>query len=256
MEYKVIIYSGGMDSYTLLHYIHKTWKDLFGPGQQEFHALSFNYGQRHSRELLCAQKESELLGIKHTLITLPIAHMLKGSALTDNVTMPEGVYDGENMRLTVVPGRNTVMLALALAYAEGLVLAHDQAHPELPPAVRANAVIYYGAHSGDHHIYPDCRPEYIDAMQETVLLASDGRVKLYAPFTTTDKGGILKEGLALGLDYANTWTCYKGGEEACGVCGSCDERLSAFVENGLRDPVPYSSYGRWEHLYAPEPAAE
>jgi 7-cyano-7-deazaguanine synthase len=241
MNYKVIIYSGGMDSYTLLHSIHQTWKGLYHPDQMEFHALSFNYGQRHDRELICAKKECIALGIKHTVIHLPIADMLKGSALTDKIDMPEGKYDDENMRLTVVPGRNTLMLAMALAYAEGLVLAHDQKHM----SKQASAHIYYGAHAGDHYIYPDCRPDYIESMAQTIRLASNTRVALFAPYQQSDKGDILAEGISLGLDYANTWTCYKGGQEACGVCGSCDERLEAFVTNNMRDPVPYSSYGRW-----------
>jgi 7-cyano-7-deazaguanine synthase len=119
------------------------------------------------------------------------------------------------------------MLALALAYAEGL-------DPE------AEAIVYYGAHSGDHHIYPDCRPEFIRAMSATMLHASDGRVILTAPFRDISKTGILTEGLKIGLrpeDYARTWSCYEGGERPCGQCGACQERAEAFRDNEVIDPL-------------------
>jgi 7-cyano-7-deazaguanine synthase len=223
-----------MDSTTLLHYMLSE-----APNDQDnpVYALSFNYGQRHKRELECAVKECAKLTIPHQIIDLAVLQpLLRGSALTDQaaVPMPEGVYDGENMRKTVVPGRNTLMLSIAMAFAEGLVLSQG-----------GMASVYYGAHSGDHHIYPDCRPEYINAMQRSFCLATDGNVNLAVPFMGIDKTGILKAGLTLGVDYSNTWTCYKGGEQACGVCGSCDERLSSFHDNGVEDPVPYSSKGRW-----------
>lgn len=158
--------------------------------------------------------------------------------------MPEGAYDGENMRKTVVPGRNTLMLAFGLAYAEGLVLDCESRN------LKGNALLYYGAHSGDHFIYPDCRPDYIDALRTAITLGSAGRVRLIAPFERETKISILRLGRRLGLDYKNTWTCYKGQYKACGVCGSCDERLEAFAKNGLRDPVPYSSLGRWAETEA------
>jgi 7-cyano-7-deazaguanine synthase len=223
-----------MDSTTLLHYM------LAGaPNELDkpVYALSFNYGQRHKRELECAIKECAKLSIPHQIIDLAVLQpLLRGSALTDQaaVPMPEGVYDGENMRKTVVPGRNTLMLSIAMAFAEGLVLSQGGA-----------ACVYYGAHSGDHHIYPDCRPEYIHAMAATFSRATGGKVDLFVPFMYVNKTDILKQGLELGVDYSNTWTCYKGGQEACGVCGSCDERLESFHLNGVEDPVPYSSKGRW-----------
>lgn len=257
MKYKVIIYSGGMDSYTLLHKIVRL-TEAQGEPLYSIHALSFHYGQRHARELQAAQAETLKLGIRHTLFEMSslMGGILRGSALTDNIAMPEGVYDGENMRQTVVPGRNTMMLSLALAYTEGLILADEQSvrqhyNGKLPTAEHVStAALYYGAHAGDHHIYPDCRPEYIDSIARTFYLATDGKVELKAPFRDIDKRGILAQGLALGLDYHNTWTCYKGGEEACGVCGSCDERLEAFSTHGVIDPVPYASRGRWEEQQA------
>lgn len=257
MKYKVIIYSGGMDSYTLLHSIVQRTKAL-GEPLYSVHALSFHYGQRHARELAAARAETQALGIQHTLFEMGslMGGILRGSALTDNIAMPEGVYDGENMRQTVVPGRNTMMLSLALAYTEGLILADEQSvrvhyNGELPTDEHVSTgELFYGAHAGDHHIYPDCRPAYIDSIARTFYLATDGKVELKAPFRDIDKGGILKIGLGLGLDYKNTWTCYKGGEQACGVCGSCDERLEAFTQNEVADPVPYSSRGRWEEQQA------
>lgn len=251
MLHKIVIFSGGMDSCTLLHKVcAETWRDIDmainagalsreqAKAEYKLYALSFLYGQRHKRELVSAAKVCDQLLIPHQIINLPIQELLKGSALTDAVEMPEGVYDGENMRKTVVPGRNSIMLSIALGFAEGKVLSEG-----------GNALIYYGAHSGDHHIYPDCRPEYVESMARTIFLASDGRVQLKAPFLTMDKVSILQHGLSIGMhmaDYADTWTCYKGGEEACGVCGSCDERLAAFTANGVYDPLPYSSRGRWE----------
>jgi 7-cyano-7-deazaguanine synthase len=141
--------------------------------------------------------------------------------------MPEGPYDGENMRQTVVPGRNTLMLATAMAYAENEVIA----------GAVDKAFVHYGAHSGDHHIYPDCRPEYYADMCAVFKSATDGKVELSAPFMHMDKGDILIKGLAMGLDYSKTWTCYKGGEYPCGVCGSCTERQEAFAKAGVPDPL-------------------
>jgi 7-cyano-7-deazaguanine synthase len=238
MLHKVIIFSGGMDSYTLLRKVFHETVSEGDPEATKITAISFDYGQRHSRELASAEKICRELEIPHQLIMLPIRDLLKGSALTDNIDMPTGAYDGENMRKTVVPGRNTIMLALALGIAEGKVLSEG-----------GNALIYYGAHSGDHHIYPDCRPEYVDVMARTIYLASDGRIQLKAPFLNMNKISILQYGFSIGIPlsaYGDTWTCYTGGEKACGKCGSCDERLEAFTKNGVYDPVTYSSRGRWE----------
>lgn len=225
-----IIYSGGMDSYTLLHYV---LKDRVEKGD-EVYALSFDYGQRHSKELACAKQECLALDIPHTLINLTsITKHLQGSALTDpSVPLPEGHYAEESMRLTVVPGRNTMMLSIALAFTEAKVMVKERETDR-----RGGAYIYYGAHSGDHHIYPDCRPEFINQMRLAMRTAADGRILLQVPFMDINKTGILEIGLRLGLDYSNTWTCYAGGEKPCGKCGSCTERAEAFSLMGVVDPT-------------------
>lgn len=230
----IVVYSGGMDSFTLLQYVmqkqmHKQRSAAdMAQEQHKLYALSFNYGQRHRKELEYAIKVCLSLSIHHKIITLSALHdVAKGSALTDaHMAMPEGHYAEESMRQTVVPGRNTVMLAMALAYAEGLSPVDE-------------ATIYYGAHSGDHHIYPDCRPEFIAAMMTAIRQGSGGRVGLRAPFMGIDKIAVLRAGLELvpAAAYADTWTCYAGGEVPCGKCGSCDERREAFALCGVADPA-------------------
>jgi len=213
----VCIYSGGMDSFTLVN-----------EAQHEgvLHScLSFDYGQRHVKELQYAARWCESYGVPHHVIDLrSLTPHLLGSSLTDNVPMPEGHYAEDNMKLTVVPSRNTIMLAVASAYAVSHKLA----------AVR------YGAHAGDHTIYPDCREEYVSAMNTVTLLANWHRVRIEAPYLEMTKVGILERGFELGLDYAQSWTCYKGGELACGKCGSCQERLEAFAHWNEKDPLEYA----------------
>ncbi len=212
----VVIYSGGMDSYTLLH-------SALREGH-EVHALSFDYGQRHRRELACAETVCCDLGIAHEVVDIrSIQALLKGSALTDSVSVPEGHYQESNMKDTVVPNRNMVLLSLAIGHAV---------------SVGAGAV-WYGAHGGDHAIYPDCRPEFIRRMDAVAQIANYDPVHVEAPFMELSKGDILARGLAMGLDYRHTWTCYNGREQACGRCGACVERLEAFVRNGISDPLPY-----------------
>lgn len=214
----VIIFSGGMDSTTLLY-------DILNQGY-EVHALSFNYGQKHKRELECASKTCEKLGVNHIIVDLGVLGEVAPSSLTrQDVEVPEGYYADENMKLTVVPNRNMVMLSLATAYAIGLKAEY----------------LFYGAHAGDHSIYPDCRKEFIKAMQKSIKLCDWMKVKLYAPYLNVDKGDIVIKGKELGVDYSLTWTCYKGLEKACGKCGACTERLEAFKKAGIKDPVEYKT---------------
>lgn len=212
----VVIYSGGMDSYTLLHRALS-----LGWGVE---ALSFNYGQRHARELDCARAVTEALGIPHEVVDISgIQSLLAGSALTDSEPVPDGHYEEASMKATVVPNRNMILLSLAIGHAVS----------------RGAEAVWYGAHGGDHAIYPDCRPAFIEQMDRTARLANYEPVRVEAPFLQLDKGQILGEGLAMGLDYAQTWTCYKGRERACGLCGACTERLEAFAAHGVADPLPY-----------------
>lgn len=215
MTKAVVVLSGGMDSATLLA--------LALAEGFEVHALSFNYGQRHSKELESAKAQAEAAGIVHHVVDLPITDLLGGSALTDDIDVPEGHYADENMKLTVVPNRNAIMLSIAMGYAVSI---------KAP-------LIFFGAHAGDHAIYPDCRPEFVGAMNMVGKLANYEIVTVRAPFIDMDKGQIAALGLKLGVDYAKTWTCYKGGEVACGKCGSCTERLEAFEFAGIEDPIEY-----------------
>ena len=215
-EKVVVIYSGGMDSFTLLHQAIKDGKQVY--------ALSFNYGQRHSKELHYAQKVCDDLAIPHKIVDITaINQLLLGSSLTDDIEIPEGHYEEESMKSTVVPNRNMIMLSLAVGYA---VSIHA-------------AAVYYGAHGGDHAIYPDCRPEFIEKMDAVSQVANYEAVDIIAPFSHQNKIDILRMGLEMGLDYGKTWTCYNGRDRACGKCGSCQERLEAFTKNGMIDPLPY-----------------
>ncbi|KEF29867.1 Queuosine Biosynthesis QueC ATPase [Marinobacter nitratireducens] len=212
----VVIYSGGMDSYTLLH--------LARARGLKVHALSFNYGQRHVRELDCARAVCEAHDIPHKVVDIrAMSEVMEGSALTSDIDVPEGHYEEDSMKSTVVPNRNMILLSLATGYAV---------------TVGAGEV-WYGAHGGDHAIYPDCRPEFVEKMDAVCRVANYDPVGIAAPFMTLDKSEILAKGLELGLDYGQTWTCYNGRDKACGRCGSCVERLEAFAAHGATDPLPY-----------------
>ena len=220
-EKSVVIVSGGMDSVCLLHRIDLTAK----AAGVEVHALSFDYGQKHVRELQCATWQAKKLKVPHQIVNMKkIGKQLLGSScLTGNTPVPEGHYAEENMKSTVVANRNMIMLSLAIGYAVN---------------IKAGTV-YYGAHAGDHDIYPDCRKEFIDAMQVVAGLCDWFPVKIEAPFWSVDKGDIAKIGISLLVDFKHTHTCYNGKKIACGRCGACQERISAFVKAGAVDPVQY-----------------
>lgn len=235
---ETIVYSGGMDSFTLLHNRLHLRARATGDytARRTIHAISFDYGQRHATELSYAVAECKRLGIAHEVVDLrSVARLLQGSALTTpSIAVPEGHYAAESMRKTVVPGRNTLMLSVALAWTESRAMSM-----QATSGADYHAVVY-GAHAGDHHIYPDCRAEYIDSLRQTMERATDNVVTLLAPFTNMDKAGILRAGMAAGLsedDYARSWTCYNGGTQACGKCGSCDERREAFQLVVWQDPA-------------------
>ena len=212
----VIILSGGMDSVTLLY------------DQQERIALavSFDYGSKHNaREIPFARLHCERLGIQH--ITIPLDFMTKyfqSSLLKGGEEIPEGHYADENMRSTVVPFRNGIMLSIAVGIAESNGLKY---------VMMAN-------HSGDHTIYPDCTPQFVDAFDEAAQAGTFVGIKLLSPFVNWTKGDIARRGKELGIDYAETWSCYKGGEKHCGKCGTCVERKEALAEAGIEDPTDYS----------------
>ena len=212
----VIILSGGMDSTTLLY-------DLIDQGY-DINAVTFDYRQKHNYEIVCAQKICKNLKIPHKIIDVGILNDIAPSSLTrKDWAVPEGNYADENMKQTVVPNRNMVLLSIAAAYAIG---------------INAN-YLFYGAHAGDHTIYPDCRPAFVSAIATAFHLCDWNDVILEVPYLYLSKGDIVKRGVSLNVDYSMTWTCYNGGEKPCGKCGSCDERLAAFREAGVKDPVEY-----------------
>lgn len=215
-EKAVIILSGGMDSTTLLY-------ELVSQGYQVY-ALSVDYNQKHKKELELAKKTCLRLNISHKIIKLDALNELAPSSLTrDSIDVPEGHYEAENMKLTVVPNRNMVLLALATSYA--ITLGAKK--------------LFYGAHAGDHHIYFDCRKDFVDKMREAIKVCDEIGVELLAPYWDIDKGDIAIKGKDLNVDYSLTWTCYKGQKKACGKCGACQERLEAFKKAGIEDPIEY-----------------
>lgn len=213
----IVIYSGGMDSFTMLHDVRKSYA---------VYALTFDYGQRHgSKELACAKKVCQQYKISHKIVDITSINQLmqNSSLINSDLDIPEKNYEQESMQSTVVPNRNMILLSIATSYAL---------------SVNADKV-YYGAHSGDHEIYPDCRPEFVEALNKAIELCDWKKISIVAPYLYKSKADILKTGLSMGLDYSETWTCYKGREKACGKCGACKERLQAFALCNVKDFIAY-----------------
>jgi len=215
----VVLCSGGMDSVTALHWArsHHTVAA----------AVSFDYGAKHNhRELPLAAEQAARLRVPHRVIPLDfIGQLFASDLLKSGGDVPDGHYAADNMRRTVVPFRNGIMLAAAAGFAEsagagGLVIA---------------------AHTGDHTIYPDCREDFMRAMGEALRCGTYAGIELLRPFIALTKAQIAAEGARLGVDFARTWSCYKGGEIHCGKCGTCVERREAFLVAGLPDPTVYES---------------
>ena len=211
----VIILSGGMDSCTMLH----EYRNHIAL------AITFDYGStQNHREQQYAVKQCQALGVKHIIIPLDFMHRYFKSALLESPdAIPEGNYDDENMKATVVPFRNGIMLAIACGIAESNGLHR----------------VMIANHAGDHTIYPDCRQSFIDAMSAAMQHGTYDGIKVFAPYTTLSKTDIARHGKALGVDYAMTYSCYKGGEKHCGKCGTCRERIEALRDAGIPDPTPY-----------------
>lgn len=214
----VPIISGGLDSITMLYQLH-------GAGMRIRHAVSFNYGQRHVRELDAARAICNELDIAHQVVALGKSTIF-GGALTDPaVSVPDGHYAEESMKETIVPGRNLIMLAIAAGIAEGL---------------GADAVAI-GVHAGDHFIYPDCRPLFINDARDAIEASTENKVTVLAPFLTLTKAQIAGLADETGVPIAKTWSCYKGGEIHCGTCGTCVERREAMMLAFVYDPTSYAS---------------
>lgn len=212
----LLIYSGGMDSTVALYKFLAEGRDVA--------CMGVDYGQKHKKELAYAAGLCKTLGVDFKVADLSaLRPLLAGSSQTDDsVPVPEGHYAEESMKATVVPNRNMIMLAVAAGYAM---------------SIGAESVAY-AAHAGDHAIYPDCRPEFADALEHAIKLADWRQVVLERPFITMTKTDIAKLGRGLGVPFADTWSCYKGEEIHCGVCGTCVERREAL--DGF-DPTVYSA---------------
>ena len=216
----VVLCSGGMDSVVALHW-----------AAREHHVAlvaSFDYGAKHNhRELPFAAEHAAKLGVSHEVVSLDfINRLFTSDLLKSGREIPEGHYEAANMKQTVVPFRNGIMLAIAGGLAESM---------------RADGLVI-AAHGGDHAIYPDCREDFMRAMGEAMALGTYAGVRLLRPFITMSKSQIAIEGTRLGVDLARTWSCYKGGDVHCGKCGTCVERREAFAIAGLVDPTRYASH--------------
>ncbi len=221
----IVICSGGLDSVSLAHRV------------ASLHSLqrlvSFDYGQRHKKELDYAAACAARLGVPHDIIDIrTIGASLSGSALTDDLDVPDGHYAEETMKVTVVPNRNAIMLSIAFGVAA---------------AQKVDAVAI-AVHGGDHFIYPDCRPGFIDAFQTMQQHALEGYadVRLLAPYLNGSKADIVSDGAKHGTPFAATWSCYKGGDLHCGRCGTCVERREAFELAGVEDPTAYADPDFWK----------
>ncbi|MGV1894545.1 7-cyano-7-deazaguanine synthase QueC [Agrobacterium vitis] len=220
----LVVCSGGLDSVSLA--------DKMAAEHELIGLISFDYGQRHKKELDFAALAAKRLGVLHQIIDMTnIGASLTGSALTDDLDVPDGHYAEETMKITVVPNRNAIMLAIAFGVA----------------AARKADAVALAVHGGDHFIYPDCRPGFIDAFQIMQAHALEGYadVKLLAPFVTVSKADIVTEGAKYGTPFDQTWSCYKGGARHCGRCGTCVERREAFHLAGVTDPTDYEDPDFW-----------
>lgn len=219
-EKAVAIVSGGMDSAALTYWLQDQ-------GYTISQLLSFNYGQRHRKELQFAEALATTLGVPWKLIDLTsLTELLSGSSLTDTVDVPEGHYAAENMKQTVVPNRNAMMLSVAYAVA---VANHSD-------------FVAFGAHAGDHAIYPDCRPAFVNRLSGALETGNEWASpipRIISPFVFMSKADIVKLGVDLGVPFSATWSCYKGGAVHCGVCGTCVERREAFRLAEHEDPTVY-----------------
>lgn len=210
----IIIVSGGVDSVTL----------LYDKREEIALAITFKYGSNHQdKEVPCAVYHCQKLGIPHEVIDLDFVRSMQSSLLQGSEAIPTGKYEEDNMKSTVVPFRNGVMLAIAAAFAENQGLNK----------------VFIANHFGDHAIYPDCTSAFIEGMNEAMRQGTYNKVEVVAPYTGKSKAEIVAIGSTLGVEYHRTWSCYKGLELPCGVCATCRERIEAFEENGLTDPVKY-----------------
>jgi 7-cyano-7-deazaguanine synthase len=216
----VAVVSGGLDSVTLSYLLRSEGYDL--------NLLAFDYGQRHRKELEFARRCAGRLEARIDVVDLSsVTPLLAGSSLTDDIPVPHGHYAAPNMAVTIVPNRNALMLTIAYAAAVS----------------RETEAVAIGVHTGDHFIYPDCRPAFIESFAAMQKIAVEGcghpDLRLLAPFITFSKADIVKRGAELNVPFEDTWSCYEGGDIHCGLCGTCVERKEAFELAGVPDPTAY-----------------
>lgn len=212
----IVLLSGGLDSTTVL-------AKLIGDGWC-VECININYGQRHDKEISAAKNIAKHYDVPIQCIDISdVQKLMIGSSLTDDVDVPEGHYEEDSMKDTVVPNRNMIFISIAGAYAVAKKMGY----------------VAVGTHAGDHAIYPDCRPEFIEKAAGALIEGNYHTTGIIAPILSFNKTEIVEEGLKLKAPYHLTWTCYNGREKACGKCGSCQERLEAFENNGVKDPLEY-----------------
>ena len=225
MTEAICVMSGGLDSTVLLY-------KLIDEGFT-VKAISYDYAQKHQIELAYAKTTCDNLGVPHKILDITsIVDIFKGSALTDNIEVPDGHYESDNMKVTVVPNRNSIFLNLAMAYG----ISHKIYN------------IAYAAHAGDHAIYPDTRPVFVEKIQALAEVVDYEPLKIMAPFLHIHKEDIVKLGVELGVDFKNTWSCYKGRQLHCGQCGTCAERIESFKLAGIIDPIEYEIDIDWKEV--------
>lgn len=215
MRDAVIVLSGGVDSTTMLY----EYRERIAV------AVTYDYGSKHNaKEIPFAQLHCQRLGIEHVVIPLDFMQQyFQSSLLQGGEEIPEGHYAAENMKSTVVPFRNAIMLSVAVGLAES----------------RGLQSVFIANHAGDHAIYPDCRPEFVEAMGRATEAGTYDGIRVLAPYTNITKTDIARRGKELGIDYTETWSCYKGGQKHCGKCGTCTERREALAEAGIEDHTEY-----------------
>ena len=220
----LVICSGGLDSVTLAYQVAKE--------RTLTRLLSFDYGQRHKKELDFAAAQADALGVPHLIVDISeVGRALTGSALTDDIDVPDGHYAEDSMKATIVPNRNAIMLSIAYGVASS----------------NGDEAVATAVHGGDHFIYPDCRPAFIEsfaAMQDHAL-EGVSKIQLFTPFVEKTKAEIVSVGAKLDVAFQNTWSCYKGGDIHCGRCGTCVERREAFEISGAEDPTEYADNDFW-----------
>lgn len=215
----IAIYSGGLDSFTMLNDMLRIYDSI------DVLAMTFDYGQRHDKEIAVAKRFCMSQGVGHKRVELPfLKQIARHNALTGMLPVPHGHYEDQSMRKTVVPNRNMIFLSVAIAQAIELDCSE----------------VWIGVHAGDHVIYPDCRPDFMDAMRRVAHIASYKPVNIFTPYLHMGKAAIIRKGLEFALDYSKTWTCYEGADNPCGQCGACTERAEAFAANGIEDPLVHS----------------